>query len=196
MPPGRLAVLFFSVIVAVPTLAVAAQPATAPDSSSRQQSSQQQWVAWLARRQNLQVQAKAILDAETAREKIPACADATTTYDLSVCYTRELSLTRANLSAFASLIRQLIAPAPAMPAPPTPAASPAPASGLTPPQLLAEFNHVEQLWSSYSTAACSAALHQFHQGTAGPSFAAECQLHLMRDHLRELNLIYGAELHL
>jgi hypothetical protein len=33
-------------------------------------------------------------------------------------------------------------------------------------------------------------------GTGGPSFQLECMLNLARDHMRELNMIYGEELHL
>jgi hypothetical protein len=36
----------------------------------------------------------------------------------------------------------------------------------------------------------------FDGGTGGPSFDLECRLKLTRNHMRELDLIYGEDLHL
>jgi uncharacterized protein YecT (DUF1311 family) len=75
-----------------------------------------------------------------------------------------------------------------------------PAHGMAGPslsgeQLATEFERVEQSWRQYREVACAAAQHQWEGGTGGPSFEMECELKLARDHLRELHMIYGQELH-
>lgn len=168
--------------------------------ASAGQNSQQQWADYLARRQTLQAQAKQILGAETARESAPNCPSATTTYDLNLCYQRQTQITAASLSSLDTIIRELLAPPPRSPVSGqiSPAvAGPGPAvPALAPQQLIAEFSHVEQTWDQYRDAACTAAGHQFHGGTGGSGIQGECELRLTRDHIRELNLIYGAVLHL
>jgi uncharacterized protein YecT (DUF1311 family) len=66
---------------------------------------------------------------------------------------------------------------------------------LTQEQLVAEFDRVEEVWERYRESACRAAFHQFAGGTGGPSFEMQCQLKVTRDHMRELDMIYGADLH-
>jgi uncharacterized protein YecT (DUF1311 family) len=65
---------------------------------------------------------------------------------------------------------------------------------LTPEHQLAEFKRVEQSWQQYRETACAAAFHQFGGGTGGPSFEMECELKLTRNHIRELEMIYGEDL--
>jgi hypothetical protein len=161
--------------------------------ATTRQTSQQQWADYMARRQTLQAQAKQIVDAETAREKAPECPSATTTYDFNLCYSRQTRIADAGLRSLEGIIRELLAPPPEKPGPVFPAASGVAGPTLTPEQLIAEFNRVEQTWDQYREAACSAAVHQFH---GGPGVQGECQVRLARDHLRELDLIYGAALHL
>jgi uncharacterized protein YecT (DUF1311 family) len=158
---------------------------------------QQQEREFIAKRQVLQAQAKQIYDAEMAREKSVDCPDAQTTYDFNVCYGKQGTITDQNLSSFEGIIRELLAPGPAMPAaetgePVRGIAGPA----LTPQQLSAEFDRVEQSWRQYRDAACTAAFHQFGGGTGGPSFELQCELKLTRNHIRELDMIYGNDLHL
>lgn len=186
-----------SCVLAFAGLAVFAQT---PSSSSKvltpeQKAYQQKWQPWLARHQSLQAQAKQIYNAELAQEKAGDCPNATTTFDLNVCYGRQLRITDANLKAFEDDIRGLLAPAPSLPGQP---ANPTAPSGPAPPaqQRITEFNRVEQLWQQYRDAACSAAFQLFDGGTGGPSFQMECELRLARDHMRELNTVYGMVLHL
>jgi uncharacterized protein YecT (DUF1311 family) len=143
----------------------------------------------------LQAQAKQVFDVEMSREKAGDCPDAKSTYDFNVCYGKELTITDQNLKSFEGFIRELI-DAPLLPGQPT-VESNDPANGIAGPSLSSqEFDRVEQSWAQYRESACSAALHQFEGGTGGPSFQMECQLKLARDHMRELNMIYGEELHL
>ncbi|MGD0628645.1 MAG: lysozyme inhibitor LprI family protein, partial [Terracidiphilus sp.] len=100
------------------------------------------------------------------------------------------------LKSFEQVIRDLQAPSRRMAGAPEPPANGLSSPVLTPEQLSTEFNSVEQLWRQYRTAACSAAFHQFGGGTGGPSFEAQCELKLTRDHMRELDMIYGGDLHL
>jgi uncharacterized protein YecT (DUF1311 family) len=66
---------------------------------------------------------------------------------------------------------------------------------LTPKELSDEFERVEKAWQEYRETACTAAFHQFSGGTGGPSFEGQCELKLTRDHMRELDMIYGGAVH-
>jgi uncharacterized protein YecT (DUF1311 family) len=151
---------------------------------------------WMERRHGLQAQAKAIFDAGMAAEKAGDCRDAKTTDDANVCFGNVLTAADRRLETFEHVIQDLQAPSPRMAG-----ATEVPAIGIAGPvftaeQVTAEFGSVEQIWRQYRTAACTAAFHQFDGGTGGPSFEAQCELKLTRDHMRELDLIYGDELRL
>jgi uncharacterized protein YecT (DUF1311 family) len=175
------------------------QPAlTAPKKvlTPEQKVYQQQGREWMEGRHARQAQANEIFEVEMAAEKAGDCPNANTTYDFNVCYGNVLTAADERLKSFEQVIRDLQAPSPRMAGAPE-----APANGIAGPmltseQLTAELNSVEQLWRQYRTTACSAAFHQFSGGTGGPSFEAQCELKLTRDHMRELNMIYGGDLHL
>ena len=157
---------------------------------------QREWLEWHARRQGLQAEAKQVFDAEMSREKAGDCPDANNTAESNICYGKQLDITEQNLKSFEGIIHELQIPAPnALPQPATERhgiAGPA----LTPEQFIAEFDSVEQIWRQYREKACTAAFHQFSGGTGGPSFEGQCELKLTRDHMRELDMIYGGDLHL
>lgn len=146
-----------------------------------------------AKRRSLQAQAKLILNAEMAREKAGDCLEAQTTSDFDTCYGKQLSMTDQDLKSYEGIIRELLDPSQT---PGQPAAETAGVAGpvLTPAQFVAEFDRVEQRWRQYRQTACTAAFHEFDGGTGGASFQMECQLKLTRDHLRELEMIYGEDL--
>jgi uncharacterized protein YecT (DUF1311 family) len=156
-----------------------------------QQAYQQQYRQWSAHHQQVQAQEKQTFDAEMAREKAGDCSNAGSTYDMNVCYGKQLGMTEANLKSFEGGIRDLLAPAPQMPG--ESATLPPGVAGphLTSAQLTAEFESVEQAWRKYRETACTAAFHQFDGGTGAPNFEAQCELKLTRDHMRELLMIYG-----
>jgi uncharacterized protein YecT (DUF1311 family) len=145
-----------------------------------------------------QAQAKQVFDAEMAREKAGDCPDAKSDYDFNVCYGKALTITNQNLKSFEGFIRQLVAPPPQMGGRPAIETNQR-AIGIGRPVLASqefdEFERVEQSWGQYREVACAAAFHQFEGGTGGPSFELECELKLARDHMRELNMIYGEALH-
>src|SRR5208282_1183415 len=153
-----------------------------------------------ANHRGLQAQAKQVFDTEMAREKAGDCPDAKTDYDFNVCFGKQLTITDQNLKTYEGFIRELMAPPPRAPGQPAVETNP-PASGiagpvLSPAEFEREFERVEQSWWQYRENACAAAFHQFEGGTGGPSFELECKLKLTRDHMRELSMIYGEELHL
>ena len=161
-----------------------------------QKTYQQQWKEYTAKRQSLQAQAKGVFNAEMAREKAGDCPDANTTYDFNICYDKQVAATEQNLRSFEDTIRALQAPSLRMPGE---AASNMPGIAgpvLAPQQSLEEFDRVEQGWRQYRETACKAAFHQFDGGTGGPSFQMECELRLTRGHMRELDMIYGSDLHM
>jgi uncharacterized protein YecT (DUF1311 family) len=171
------------------------QPAHHKVLTPEQQTYQQQYQQWSAHHRELQAQAKQIFDAEMAREKAGDCPNAGSTYDFNVCYGKQVDTTEANLKIFEATLHDLLAPAPEMPGEPT-APPPGPAGpSLTSAQLTAEFESVERVWKQYRDTACTAAFHQFGGGTGGPSFEAECWVKFTRDHMRELDTIYGGALH-
>jgi len=157
---------------------------------------QQQWKEYMVKHQSLQAQAKEVFDAEMAREKAGDCPEAKTTYDFNICYGKQAAITEENLKSFEGIIRELMAPQPQMPGQPVNEmhgpAGPSP----TPEQVTEEFDRVEQDWRQYRETARTAAFHQFDGGTGGPSFQMECELRLTRGHMRELDMIYGSDLHM
>jgi uncharacterized protein YecT (DUF1311 family) len=154
----------------------------------------------VAQRRGLQARAKQVFDTEMAREKMGDCPDAKSDYEFNVCFGKQLAITDENLNSYEGFIRELIA------LPPQVSGKPAvegnlPANGMAGPVLTSsefehEFERVEQSWGQYREVACSAAFHQFDGGTGGPSFQLQYKLKLARDYMRELNMIYGEDLHL
>jgi len=67
---------------------------------------------------------------------------------------------------------------------------------VTPEKPVAEFDHLEQLWQSYSDVTSKAAFHEFNGGTGGLGFETQCHLLLVRSHMLELNTVYGMLLRL
>lgn len=156
---------------------------------------QRQTSAFRAKRLSLQGLAKQIFDAEMSREKAGDCPNADTTYDVNVCLGKQLTITDQALESYEGVIEGLLAPWPQMPGQANTNA-PGPAGpSFTPKQHSEEFERVEKAWREYREAACTAAFHQFEGGTGGPGFQMECRLKLARDHMRELAMIYGEDLH-
>lgn len=172
----------------------AAAPRKAP--TPEQLALQQKNRDWVANRQRLQEEGKQLLAAETARESAGDCPSAGNTVQFNECFGRQLETTDKSLEGYERVIRALMAPEfPEQDSGRPQAPGPAGAT-LTPAQLGAEFDHLEALWRDYRKTACTAAFHQFGGGTGGPSFELQCEIKLARNHMRELDLIYGEDLHL
>ena len=146
-----------------------------------------------ADRGNLRNEGQQAFDAEMAQEKAGDCPDAHSTYAFNLCYEKILAATDQHLKTYAEMIRDLLSrrgsDLNAQPAPP------GPNGPLTSAQLVAEFDHLEQVWRPYLEAACTAAFHQFGGGAGGPSSAMECSLRLTRGHMRDLDNVYDGLLH-
>jgi len=160
-----------------------------------QQAYQQRMKEVEAQRENLRSEAKHAFDAEMAKEKAGDCPDADNTREFNICFGKVEEFTDQNLKAYEGAIRELLSlKYPKLSA----QASEATAAGaeLTPEQSAAEFDRLEQAWHSYLEIASSAALHQFGEGSGGPSVEVQCHLRLVRSHMRELDGVYGVLLHL
>lgn len=202
----NLAILLFGILLLLPcSFSQQSQSQSAPARPKKvltpgQITLQHRATETMARRQSLQAQAKQIFDAEMSREKAGDCPDAQTTAAVNNCFSEEGNTTQQNLTAFEGIIRELILPDPQLP--PQPDTEPGqPVMGiggpvLTPQQHAGKFDQVEQRWRQYRDTACTAAFHQFDGGTGGPGFEGQCGLKLARDHMHELDLIYGSDLHL
>lgn len=147
------------------------------------------------KRESLRTQAKQVFEAEIARQKAGDCPDAKTTYEINICYSKEVGITDQNLKSYELAIRSLlglkdpdITGQPPMRGPAGPR--------LTPEESVSEFDRMEQLWQSYLEAAATAAFHRFGGGTGGPGFQMSTHIQLVRGHLTELNNIYYGLLHL
>lgn len=157
-----------------------------------QQEYQRQWREYMAKRSDLQARAKQIFDAEMAREKADDCPNAVTTYDINVCFGKEVGITDQDLKQYETIVREIIASAPEEPG--GPGFGPA-GPALTSAQSAVEFNNVEQAWYQYRDVACKAARDQMDGGTAAPSSEMQCDIDLDRSHMHELDSIYWLELH-
>jgi hypothetical protein len=156
----------------------------------KQGDDQEQW------RQRLQAQAKQISDAEAERERSGDCTTSSTTAEFDNCFVQRLEQTATNSEKFDGIIRQLQLGSPQIfgSASETTAGTAGPE--LVPAQYAAEFDGLENAWQQFRELACRTAFHQFDGGTGAPSFQIQCELKLTRDHMRELDLIYGSDLHL
>jgi len=161
--------------------------------TGEQKAYQQQYQSWFAHHQQLQVQVKGIFDTQIAQEKAGDCAEASSNSEFMACFGKLADTAEETLKGYEATIHELLTPAPQMPG--APPAGPA-GSALASTQHLAEFDSVENTWRQYREIACTAAFHQFDGGTGGPTLQAECELHLTRNHMRELDVIYGNVLHL
>jgi uncharacterized protein YecT (DUF1311 family) len=128
-----------------------------------------------------------------AREKAGDCRDATTTYDANICLGHEEDATQANYKAYTEAIRAMLG----VEAPPLAGLEqPQKLSGeLSQDQLVTEFDKTQSLWEPYRQAQCTAAFHQVGGGTGGPSVEAECELRMIRGHMRDLDDVYVGMLH-
>jgi uncharacterized protein YecT (DUF1311 family) len=147
-------------------------------------------------RQTLQAEARQIFAAEMTREQAGDCPSAQTTVDFNTCFADRLTLAGQSLKRYEEIIRDLTDPSPRAENPAQENPQAITGSVLTPQQHLAEFDRVEQAWRQYTSTACKAAFHQFEGGSGGPSFEEQCELKLTRNHIRELDMIYGEDLHL
>ena len=147
-----------------------------------------------ADRGNLRNEGQRAFDEEMAQEKAGDCPDAHNNRDFIMCYEKALAATDQHLKTYAEMIRDLLSrrgsDANGQPAPPGLAGS------LTSAQLVAEFDHLEQIWRPYLDAACTAAFHQFGGGTGAPAASMECSLRLTRGHMRDLDNVYYMLLHM
>lgn len=161
-----------------------------------QKAYQQQYQSWFARHHQLQAQAKDIFAEETSHEKAPDCPAASSNSEFIACFSELAESAEETLKSYEEAIHGLlIAPPQTRGAPIRPTPGPG-GLALSTTQFMAEFDSVESTWRQYREIACAAALHQFDGGTGGPGFQAECELRLTRNHVRELDMIYGNVLHL
>jgi uncharacterized protein YecT (DUF1311 family) len=165
-------------------------PDQANASRPKQLDYQEEW------RQGLQAKAKQIFDAEAEREGSGDCSSSNTTADFDNCFGQRLEETATNLKNFDGVIRQWQSGSPQMSVSAAETTAGPAGPELTPAQHAAEFDRLENAWQQYRELACEAAFHQFDGGTGAPSFQMQCELKLTRAHLRELDLIYGSDLHL
>lgn len=150
----------------------------------------------MVKRLSLQEQSKKVFDAEIAHENAGDCPEAESTYDLNICFGKQVAITEQNLKMYEGFIRELLAPAPTPPSQPASETPAVAGPALTPEQPVEEFDRLEQSWQKYRGMACAVAFHQFEGGTGGASFELECDLKLTHNHFRELEMIYGEDLHL
>jgi hypothetical protein len=146
-----------------------------------------------ADRGNLRNEGQRAFDEEMAQEKAGDCPDAHNNREFIVCYEKALTAAVQHLKTYQGMIRDLLSrrgsDANGQPAPPG-AAGP-----FTSAQLVAEFDHLEQVWRPYLAAACTAAFHQFAGGNGAPAASMECSLRLTRSYMRELDGVYDGLLH-
>jgi len=166
------------------------QPPHHKEPTPEQQAFREELKLHSAHLQQLHAQAKQIFDAEMAGEKADDCPVAGSTYEMKVCYGKQIDVTEANLKSFEAIIRNSLAPGPQIPGEPA-APPPGPAGpSLTPGQKQAELDKVELAWRQYRESVCAAAFHQYDGGTLGPIVEDQCYLRITRNHMRDLSTVY------
>jgi hypothetical protein len=182
----RLAV---AVLIPVFGLAAAACGQQGASAAEKVRASQQAQRQLDAQRERLIAQAKQVFAEEMGRERAGDCKGGSTTYDFNVCFDKAVAVADTSLKKYEEAIQGVLG----LRYPDSPSQPVTGVAGveLTPEQAAAEFVKLEQAWQVYLRAASAAARNQFDGGTGGPSFGLETHLRLVRNHMRELNQIYG-----
>ncbi|MGI4829819.1 MAG: hypothetical protein ACRYFU_16735 [Janthinobacterium lividum] len=188
--------ILISLLISTSTVLGTQQSNTAPKMFTPEQlAAQKRYAVYEAKRTQLRALAEDAFKAEMILEKKGDCTSAQTDYEFNVCFGRAVDVADQHMKTYEQALSQLLvleppgatlSNTPSMPGPAGPSRTPA--------QDLIEFQNIEELWHTYLKAAPEAAFHQFDGGTGGPSFELETHLRLVRDHLRELNDIYGMTL--
>lgn len=150
---------------------------------------------FLARRSQLQQQAKMAFNREMARKKAGDCLNARSTYEEVMCLSKAVDATAANYRSFTGALRALLGQKNPLLTNEEDAVSGATGKPLTSQEMLKEFDQVETEWEKYRKDQCAAAYDLFKGGTIAPVMAGECQLDLMRSRMAGLNSIYDMTLH-
>jgi uncharacterized protein YecT (DUF1311 family) len=130
-----------------------------------------------------------------AREKAPACPNATNTYDENMCLAHENDLTEANYQTFTKALRAILAlPYPTVSGGSEPVMGPT-GPEATPATNTAAFDAAESVWQTYAASQCKAVDTLWRGGTIVNAMVMECALRQSRNRLRELNVAYSNELH-
>jgi uncharacterized protein YecT (DUF1311 family) len=143
-----------------------------------------------AQADKLRAAAVAAFNAELAREKAPTCPNAVSTVDINECLAHENDLTDANLKAFTTNLRAMLAlPAPKFPGE-TPYIGPS-GPEATPATNTAAFDKAQAAWATYAEAECSAVDTYWRSGTIVNAMVGECGLRMARARMHELDSIYN-----
>lgn len=142
-----------------------------------------------AQRELLRRQANGIFDRERQRARDGDCDTAATNAAIAQCLTQRIAITDLNLKTYESALRGLLA------LQPVGAAGPAPQDGSS-TSPVAQFDQMEREWHAYLATATAAAGRQFGDDSGGPSTGMMTHLQLVRGHMKELDSIYYALLHL
>jgi uncharacterized protein YecT (DUF1311 family) len=147
-----------------------------------------------AQADKLRAAAVAAYNAELPREKSPTCPNVVSTHAINECLAHENDITNANLKAFTTTLRAMLAlPAPKFPGE-TPYIGPS-GPAATPATNTAAFDAAELAWQTYATAECNAVDTEWRGGTIVYSKVGYCNLRLARARLHELDTAYDTLLH-
>lgn len=148
------------------------------------------WKQWFAGLETLKAAARAPFDAEQARAKGRACAQAFSTFAQEQCLGRENEITESHEKNFLAGIRTLLND----PAPRFPGELPEVGPTGTPPtaaEAVAELNRMEAQWQLWRKGARTAAFQQGQGGTIAPILELEADQHLLRSHMQDLAVVYA-----
>jgi uncharacterized protein YecT (DUF1311 family) len=144
-----------------------------------------------AQMDKLRATALGAYSAEMAREKVPECPDAGTTYAINMCLVHEGEITDANYKTFTRAVRAMLAlPGPAVPGLPMPVIGPSGPEG-TPATNTAAFDKAEAAWQTYARAECDAVDTYWRGGTIVNAMDGECGLRLSRARMKEADDLYS-----
>ena len=158
-----------------------------------QQELQRKVASFMVQRKALQEQAAKAFDAETAREKVGDCKNASTTLDIETCLEKETEITEKNYSAFTGAIRELLSLS--YPEISGTAASVPTEASPNAEDLVKEFDALQTAWQQYRKIGTDVAYNQYKGGTFAPISSATTSQKMVRSHMRELSSIYDGPLH-
>jgi len=156
--------------------------------SSAQANPPEAFQRYLAERQRLVAVADAAWDREMPREQAAVCPNALTTYDVNECLKKEVEITTANHDAYVQAFRAVFALR-------TPNVDPPDRDPGSSVEAVNRFDEIEAMWQKYRAATCSLSADFYRGGTVAPATEMQCELRLLRSHMRELGGILGEGFH-
>jgi hypothetical protein len=146
--------------------------------------------AFFQERGRLQKEAGTLFEREMAREKAGDCPNALVTREINDCVGKEVETSTANYQVYAASLRAMLVQKNPWGENENAAAGPT-GKPLTRQEMVKDFDQMEAAWGKYRESMCTWAFGLYKSGSIAHSVSYNCELMMLRSHMRELRNVYG-----